>query len=89
MNKNANDLCIRMAEPDDAFTLLGIYEPYVENTCITFEYQVPSQEEFTKRIRETLKKYPQSRTAKSLAMHTHPLLKGGRLMTGLWRQRFI
>ena len=58
MNKNANDLRIRMAEPDDAFTLLGIYEPYVENTCITFEYQVPSQEEFTKRIRETLKKYP-------------------------------
>lgn len=30
MNKNANDLRIRMAEPDDAFTLLGIYEPYVE-----------------------------------------------------------
>lgn len=58
MNKNANDLRIRMAEPDDAFTLLGIYEPYVENTCITFEYQVPSLEEFTERIRETLKKYP-------------------------------
>lgn len=58
MNKNANDLRIRMAEPDDAFTLLGIYEPYVENTCITFEYQVPSLEKFTKRIRETLKKYP-------------------------------
>ncbi|WP_343084655.1 GNAT family N-acetyltransferase [Blautia producta] len=58
MNKNADDLRIRMAEPDDAFTLLGIYEPYVENTCITFEYQVPSLEEFTKRIRETLKKYP-------------------------------
>ena len=55
---NRKNLRIRMAVPEDAGTLLKIYEPYVKNTCITFEYQVPSVEEFTQRIRETLKKYP-------------------------------
>lgn len=55
---NRKNLRIRMAVPEDAGTLLKIYEPYVKHTCITFEYQVPSVEEFTQRIRETLKKYP-------------------------------
>ena len=55
---NRKNIYIRMAVPEDAGTLLKIYEPYVKNTCITFEYQVPSVEEFTQRIRETLKKYP-------------------------------
>ena len=51
---NRKNIYIRMAVPEDAGTLLKIYEPYVKNTCITFEYQVPSVEEFTQRIRETL-----------------------------------
>ena len=55
---NRKNIYIRMAVPEDAGTLLKIYEPYVKNTCITFEYQVPSVEEFTQRIRETLKRYP-------------------------------
>lgn len=49
---------IRTASTDDAATLLEIYRPYVEKTAITFEYDVPSLEEFTARIRNTLKKYP-------------------------------
>ena len=32
--------------------------PYVEETAITFEYEVPSVEEFRSRIRRTLEKYP-------------------------------
>jgi len=35
-----------------------IYAPYVENTAISFEYEVPSVEEFRGRIENTLKKYP-------------------------------
>lgn len=49
---------IRTATPADAPQLLHIYAPYVENTSITFEYMVPSVEEFAGRIRHTLEKYP-------------------------------
>lgn len=49
---------IRSAKVEDASALLAIYKPYVENTAITFEYDVPFVEEFAKRIRKTLEKYP-------------------------------
>ena len=49
---------IRFATPTDAPRLVEIYRPYVEHTAITFEYTVPSVEEFADRIRHTLKKYP-------------------------------
>ena len=39
-------LRIRAAAVEDAAELLEIYKPYVENTAITFEYEVPSEEEF-------------------------------------------
>lgn len=49
---------IRIARPEDAEALLDIYAPYVKETAITFEYEVPSVEEFRKRIESILKKYP-------------------------------
>ena len=49
---------IRLAKPSDAAALLAIYAPYVENTAITFEYEVPTIEDFTNRIAKTLEKYP-------------------------------
>ena len=49
---------IRTASPENASALLDIYAPYVKDTAITFEYQVPTLEEFADRIRNTLKKYP-------------------------------
>lgn len=49
---------IRIATENDAEKLLGIYTHYVENTAITFECTVPSIDEFRKRIRHTLSKYP-------------------------------
>lgn len=49
---------IRTATPDDAEAILSIYGPYIEKTAITFEYAVPSVEEFRKRIENTLEKYP-------------------------------
>ena len=49
---------IRLAKPSDARFLLDIYVPYVENTAITFEYEVPTIEDFATRIAKTLEKYP-------------------------------
>lgn len=49
---------MRTALVEDAKELLSIYAPYVKNTAITFEYDVPSLEEFQGRIEATLKKYP-------------------------------
>ena len=49
---------IRAAVPTDAPALLAIYAPYVEQTAITFEYDVPAEAEFTRRIADTLQNYP-------------------------------
>ena len=51
-------LTIRTAVRQDAEALLQIYAPYVKNTAITFEYDVPSVEEFAGRIGKVLKRYP-------------------------------
>lgn len=52
------DVILRVARPEDAEALLGIYAPYVMNTAITFEYEVPGKEEFRERITNTLCRYP-------------------------------
>lgn len=49
---------IRTAEISDAERLLAIYRPYVMDTAITFEYEVPSIEEFAARIQAVLVQYP-------------------------------
>ena len=49
---------IRSAKTEDAERLLEIYAYYVENTAISFEYEVPSLQEFKQRIEHTLEKYP-------------------------------
>lgn len=49
---------IREAVPQDAAALLEIYSYYVKNTAITFEWEIPSVQEFEDRITKTLKKYP-------------------------------
>ena len=54
----SSSVTIRPATPADAEELLSIYAPYVEHTAITFEYEVPSVEEFRERILHTLQHYP-------------------------------
>lgn len=49
---------IRDAGIKDAGRILEIYAYYVENTAITFEYEVPTLDEFQKRIEKTLTHYP-------------------------------
>ncbi|MCI8441875.1 MAG: GNAT family N-acetyltransferase [Provencibacterium sp.] len=51
-------LNIRVADSRDAPELLKIYAPYVKQTAITFEYKIPSLQEFADRIEKTLKSYP-------------------------------
>lgn len=43
---------------EDAKELLAIYAPYVKETAISFEYEVPSVEEFETRIKNISSKYP-------------------------------
>lgn len=49
---------IRIVNIDDAEHIREIYKPYVLNTAVSFEYEVPSKEEFQNRITGTLKEYP-------------------------------
>ncbi len=53
-----NEVYIRDAKISDAADLLKIYEYYVIDTAITFEYDVPSVEEFTQRIETVTKDFP-------------------------------
>lgn len=52
------EVIIRSATVNDAKDLLAIYAHYVTNTAISFEYDVPTVEEFANRIAKTLQKYP-------------------------------
>lgn len=49
---------IRLARKEDAAALVAIYAPYVEKTAITFEYELPTIQEFAGRIEKTLEKFP-------------------------------
>ena len=51
-------ITFRIARVEDAPRILEIYAYYVENTAVSYEYDVPTLAEFTERIRSTLVKYP-------------------------------
>jgi phosphinothricin acetyltransferase len=53
-----NNIAIRAATEADAAEIREIYAPYVANTAITFEYDVPAVEEFAMRITRVLQRYP-------------------------------
>lgn len=53
-----NNIQIRPVTLDDAAKILKIYEYYVLNTAISFEYTVPELEEFKERIAKISAKYP-------------------------------
>ena len=55
MKKNA---LFRLATKEDAKEILEIYRYYIENTTITFEYDVPTIKEFEKRIEDIEGEYP-------------------------------
>lgn len=49
---------LRPVRPSDLPRLLEIYTPYVRDSAVTFEYEVPSLAEFTARVDEISSQYP-------------------------------
>ena len=47
-------ITIRNAAMEDAGTLLEIYGHYVRSTAISFEYEVPSEVKFRRRMENTM-----------------------------------
>jgi phosphinothricin acetyltransferase len=53
-----NTKSVRLANIEDAQEILNIYEYYVTETVITFEYEKPSLKEFKIRMQKILADYP-------------------------------
>lgn len=53
-----DEILFRNATLEDAKRTLEIYKYYVEKTVITFEWKVPTLEEFKERMSHTMEKYP-------------------------------
>lgn len=51
-------IAVRLATPEDTGRLLQIYAPFVENTNISFETEVPTLEEFARRVQTISTYYP-------------------------------
>ena len=49
---------LRLAVPEDAEQIIGIYSRYVTETAVTFEYDVPTVCEFEERIRKISSSFP-------------------------------
>lgn len=49
---------IRFATPADTSAILSIYAPYITDSVITFEYDVPTVSEFAERIQTIQKQLP-------------------------------
>ncbi len=55
MNK---EVTFRLADLNDAQAILEIYKPYILNTAVTFEIEVPALAQFEKRMAAIMEKYP-------------------------------
>ncbi len=51
-------ITLRLADVSDAEELLEVYAPYVTDTTVTFEYEVPTAREFAVGISKILRQYP-------------------------------
>ena len=49
---------IRSIREGDAASILDIYSPYITDTCVTFETQIPSLSDFAARIEKISSRYP-------------------------------
>jgi phosphinothricin acetyltransferase len=49
---------LRLIQESDTQEVLAIYQYYVENTFISFEYEAPTMEEYLERIKVNTEKYP-------------------------------
>lgn len=51
-------MIIEAVTEQDAEALLSIYSPYVQNTAVSFEYEVPTVQDFQNRINSITQKLP-------------------------------
>jgi len=49
---------LRLAKTADAESILKVYAPYVKDTAVSFEYDVPILEDFAKKIESISERYP-------------------------------
>ena len=49
---------IRLVLPSDSNEILKIYSPYIKDTAITFETEVPTSNDISNRIKQICKQYP-------------------------------
>ena len=49
---------LRIATEADVPAILNIYAPYVRDTTVSFEYEVPTEEEFLARFRSITREFP-------------------------------
>ena len=49
---------IRIASPGDAGDMVDIYAPFIRETAVTFENDVPSVEDFAGRVAHVLERFP-------------------------------
>jgi len=53
-----SEIHIRHLVSADATAVLRIYAPFIENSAITFEYEIPAEDEFRERITRIAAAYP-------------------------------
>lgn len=54
-----SEVLIRFADPArDAARILGVYRPYIEKTAVTFDWDVPSEADFARRMRGIADAFP-------------------------------
>ena len=49
---------IRIAQESDVPAMLAIYAPFVLNTTVSFEYDVPTEDDFLTRFRSVTAQFP-------------------------------
>ena len=77
---------------EDAGELLDIYDHYVRDTAISFEYETPTEEEFRGRMENIMRRYPYlavRRMGASGAMPMQGLFMPERPTTGAVKPPFI
>jgi phosphinothricin acetyltransferase len=55
---NHEHIIIRLAEEDDSARMLEIYRPFITESYVSFETEIPSVEEFKSRIRKIRERLP-------------------------------
>ena len=58
MGNYREDIKFRKVTVDDAAAIIEIYKPYVEDYAVSFDVEVPTEEEIKHRIEKYSSKYP-------------------------------